>query len=283
MDEETGLYYYGARYLDPKYSRWISTDPALGEYIPKAPVNEEAKKYNQNLPGMGGVFNVVNLQLYHYAGNNPVKYTDPDGRETSDEIMSQIKVLQEEMADFQSKTGEITGSQMEMFLSLAENYNNAVVGESNLNVNDYIQGGTVTTNFEAAQDAVGNYQVNLHTGVDMVGGALKSPFFMTAINGNESHSNGKVFQIIGTDLRMNVLHGDAGSVKKSGDFFKPGDMIMPFPKKNNFRLASTGPHFHIELSNGTNYVNPFTLKASSSEFKRTIDGGKSWKTVKPNF
>ena len=29
---------------------------------------------------MGGVFNVVNLHVYHYAGNNPVKYTDPDGR-----------------------------------------------------------------------------------------------------------------------------------------------------------------------------------------------------------
>ena len=54
LDEETGLYYYGARYLNPKYSRWISTDPALGEYIPKAPINEEAKRYNQNLPGMGG-------------------------------------------------------------------------------------------------------------------------------------------------------------------------------------------------------------------------------------
>ncbi|WP_038175398.1 RHS repeat domain-containing protein, partial [Treponema pedis] len=24
LDEETGLYYYGARYLDPKYSRWLS-------------------------------------------------------------------------------------------------------------------------------------------------------------------------------------------------------------------------------------------------------------------
>ena len=24
-------------------------------------------------------------------------------------------------------------------------------------------------------------------------------------------------------------------------------------------------------------------KVSSSEFKRTIDGGKSWKDVKPNF
>ena len=81
MDEETGLYYYGARYLDPKYSRWLSGDPALGDYIPKAPIDDEAKKHNENLPGMGGVFNVVNLHLYHYAGNNPVKYVDPDGDE----------------------------------------------------------------------------------------------------------------------------------------------------------------------------------------------------------
>jgi hypothetical protein len=29
---------------------------------------------------MGGVFNLVNLHLYHYAGNNPVKYVDPDGK-----------------------------------------------------------------------------------------------------------------------------------------------------------------------------------------------------------
>ncbi|EPF26374.1 RHS repeat-associated core domain-containing protein [Treponema socranskii subsp. paredis ATCC 35535] len=79
QDEETGFYYYGARYLDAKYSRWLSADPAVGEYIPMPPVNDEAKKHNEKLPGMGGVFNVVNFQLYHYAGNNPVKYTDPDG------------------------------------------------------------------------------------------------------------------------------------------------------------------------------------------------------------
>jgi RHS repeat-associated protein len=78
-DEETGLYYYGARYLDSKTSRWLSADPALGDYIPGAPVNDETRKRNSNLPGMGGVFNTVNSHLYHYAGNNPVKYTDPDG------------------------------------------------------------------------------------------------------------------------------------------------------------------------------------------------------------
>jgi RHS repeat-associated protein len=80
-DSETGLYYYGARYLDPKTGRWLSTDPAVGDYIPGAPIDDDAKKRNGNLPGMGGVFNYVNLHLYHYAGNNPVKYTDPDGNE----------------------------------------------------------------------------------------------------------------------------------------------------------------------------------------------------------
>jgi RHS repeat-associated protein len=80
LDEETGYYYYGARYLDPRTSRWISTDPAVGDYVPSAPVDDEAKKRNGNLPGMGGVFNLVNLHVYHYAGNNPVKLVDPDGR-----------------------------------------------------------------------------------------------------------------------------------------------------------------------------------------------------------
>jgi RHS repeat-associated protein len=72
---------FGARYLDARTSRWISADPALGEYVPAAPLGDAERKHNQNLPGMGGVFNVVNLHVYHYAANNPVKYVDPDGRD----------------------------------------------------------------------------------------------------------------------------------------------------------------------------------------------------------
>ncbi len=79
LDVETGLYYYGARYMDPRTSRWISADPAMESYLPEAPVSDEARRLNGNLPGMGGVFNAVNLAVYTYAGNNPVIYKDPDG------------------------------------------------------------------------------------------------------------------------------------------------------------------------------------------------------------
>jgi RHS repeat-associated protein len=71
-DPETGLYYHGARYRDPRIGGWISTDPALSRYLPVA------NSQNLKLPA-GGVFVSVNLNLYHYGGNNPVIYIDPDG------------------------------------------------------------------------------------------------------------------------------------------------------------------------------------------------------------
>ena len=72
QDEETGLYYYGARYLDAKYSRWITTDPALGDYV------------SGTEKGEGGIYNHFNFNLYHYANNNPLKYTDLTGMNIDD-------------------------------------------------------------------------------------------------------------------------------------------------------------------------------------------------------
>ena len=53
LDPETGLYAFPARNYDPRTSRWLSTDPALEEYLPIAPTSDEAREHNQNLPGMG--------------------------------------------------------------------------------------------------------------------------------------------------------------------------------------------------------------------------------------
>jgi RHS repeat-associated protein len=55
LDDETGLYYYGARYYDPRASVWLSVDP-LAETYP-------------------------NISSYVYCVNNPVNYVDPDGEE----------------------------------------------------------------------------------------------------------------------------------------------------------------------------------------------------------
>jgi RHS repeat-associated protein len=57
-DEETGLYYYGARYYTPDLSVWLSVDPMSDEY-----------------PG---------LSAYNYCANNPVMLVDPDGRAFTD-------------------------------------------------------------------------------------------------------------------------------------------------------------------------------------------------------
>ena len=55
FDEETGLYYYGARYYDPRLSVWMSTDLKEAKY-----------------PG---------LSTYCYSFNNPIRLKDYDGNE----------------------------------------------------------------------------------------------------------------------------------------------------------------------------------------------------------
>ncbi|MDE7115221.1 MAG: RHS repeat-associated core domain-containing protein [Muribaculaceae bacterium] len=74
FDEETGMYYYGARYYEPRLSLWMSTDP-LATYSPFNDENYIDGEHN------GGVYNNMNLGIYSYCYHNPIKLSDPDGRQ----------------------------------------------------------------------------------------------------------------------------------------------------------------------------------------------------------
>ena len=55
LDEETGLYYYGARYYTPEVGVWLSVDPLSDKY--------------------------PSMSAFMYCAGNPVVLVDPDGRE----------------------------------------------------------------------------------------------------------------------------------------------------------------------------------------------------------
>ena len=69
LDTETGLYYYGARYYDPRVSLWLNVDPMM--------LRDEAMDDEDS--SNGGVFNPMNNAVYTFSYQNPVKYVDPDG------------------------------------------------------------------------------------------------------------------------------------------------------------------------------------------------------------
>src|SRR5690606_35388901 len=54
FDAETGWYYYGARYYNPKWSIWLRIDPLAEEFPWQSP--------------------------YVFTNNNPINFIDPDGR-----------------------------------------------------------------------------------------------------------------------------------------------------------------------------------------------------------
>jgi RHS repeat-associated protein len=73
---ETGLYYYGARYYNPKISNWLSVDP-IALYDPI----QETEHYLDGEHN-GGYFNPRNMSVYGYCYQSPVMFVDPNGKQS---------------------------------------------------------------------------------------------------------------------------------------------------------------------------------------------------------
>ncbi len=68
QDQETGLYYFGARYMEPMIGRFLTPDPV-------GAVDPHTGKVNEK-----NLFNSQRLNRYSYSLNNPYRYLDPDGK-----------------------------------------------------------------------------------------------------------------------------------------------------------------------------------------------------------
>ena len=77
FDEETGLYYYGARYYDPRLSLWMSTDPMQEKY--------------------------ASLSSYAYCGGNPIRLIDSNGMEFTEASEIYISSLVSDIDKRQAK------------------------------------------------------------------------------------------------------------------------------------------------------------------------------------
>ena len=78
FDDETGLYYYGARYMNPMASLWYGVDPL-------------AEKYNS----IGG---------YVYCIGNPIRLVDPDGKKIV--LVGTYKEKMKTLSNLQSLTND---------------------------------------------------------------------------------------------------------------------------------------------------------------------------------
>ncbi|MFL6138460.1 MAG: SpvB/TcaC N-terminal domain-containing protein [Frankiaceae bacterium] len=79
LDEDTALYYFGARYYDPQTGVWQSPDPDLADNLAKLTNGDASPGANDASPG-ANVAAPTFLNVYDYAEANPVTNADPDGR-----------------------------------------------------------------------------------------------------------------------------------------------------------------------------------------------------------
>jgi RHS repeat-associated protein len=208
-DPETGLYYYGARYLDPRTSRWMSGDPAVGDYVPSAPVSDEARKRNSSLPGMGGVYNLVNLHVYHYAGNNPVRYVDPDGEKQN-------------------------LAQRAFSAALSAVAKNETIGSF---VRDHTSVSTTRNYYQGNEIGTGTYYQD-KTSVKFFGIPLNSIQTQTTVD----HSGYSASEALSDNTTYNAIIGQSGATNEliRDTILIDGDNFLHRPKADNSKPGSGG-------------------------------------------
>ena len=171
MDAETGLYYYGARYMNPVASIWYGVDPL-------------AEKY-------------VTTSGFVYTLNNPVKFIDVDGREwtqTTDKNGNTVITVSLNL----SFNGDFSAAQM-------ENYKTTISSEFNRMISDASDGrmsGVIkfyTNNKDIVQSLVLTSEES-----SLIAGS--TTYMGSQVNVNDKNGALKDYAIVAADVSHELLH-----------------------------------------------------------------------------
>jgi len=221
LDEETGNYYYGARYYDPKLSNFISVDPLAEDF-----------------PGMSS---------YAYTFNNPINLTDPTGMApeddyTIDKKTGEIKWLRKT----EDKTDRIVeigrkGKEKELVGGIAKGIlKDGINFKKNYNVIDV--GGKDQPTEQDVKDFLVAYSDSNQVGVEVSGYGL----------GNDRNSDDVNAMLVEPHEKNKLASSESISYEKNG---VPAGLIVGDYDKKKPRLF-TKYHYHTHPKYGTDINNP---------------------------
>lgn len=199
LDDETGLYYYGARYYDPYLGRFVQPDTTI-----------------ENL------FNPQAFNRYSYTLNNPLKYIDPTGYGTYWEDVGQVFT-----GYYDAGTGIVKGTVFVIAHPVvsAQGLGHAIAhpiqtGKAVANGIDQ----TWNSGFRGQGEVVGNVLFTIAT---VVAPAAEAGNLSKVGQVANASSKLEAAEAIGIRIRLNPSTGELGGINISGAKAFRGRMMNP--------------------------------------------------------
>ena len=252
LDEETQLYYFGARYYDPRVSLWTTTDPALTDYLPLYDKEDKRSRgrgrsildpngeaavertmpsldtdwgTNLEMAGMGGVYEPRNLSLYAYSHQNPMRFVDPDGESPIRAGAALFKLVYRSYRLYR-KTGKLDArtlkrAGLDEFVDIADDLNTIFSG--NTSGADKLRAAfDLATGFNTNKGKAGAGLARRIQGADRTGSGLKSDAGHRAASflTRRQIASGRRFTIRGGDGVERTLVQSRGSMNGNQGIFE---------------------------------------------------------------
>ncbi|UKB85068.1 RHS repeat-associated core domain-containing protein [Chryseobacterium sp. MEBOG06] len=269
LDKETGLYYYGARYYNPRASIWYGVDP-LAVYNP---VMED--QFYGDGEHNGGVFNQGNLNPYIYCYQNPIVYVDPNGKQT-------FFLNTRSFAPFNRFGGGFEGDGDNRKFSTASNSSYRIAGSATINLDRFsmsTKAGNTHSDWLGTKFSSATSPTNVESS-SADNGRKTQNYYMHISGSNKA----LLWGIASPDIDANV-NMEVSNIRKGQSFDISGNVYGDkFPSNETYITDAKGNSLFLGVSGADG--SPFTSLAgdndrpmSSFKFKVLLNKDDTFKGV----